>query len=177
MADRGLNAKQTAFVAAYLGDARGNATEAARIAGYSERTAYSQGHDLLKKPEIQAAIQAWRDEVKASAITDLSYRVARLTELEQRLWGVVDARQKAYAGSKVIGGETGIVVLQYKAVGSGPDAQIVEEYVADTALVKAIQGVYDDVAKELGQRTEKVDVTGSFTRRVIVELPPAEGAA
>ena len=169
----GLNNKQLAFVAAYLGEAaRGNVTKAAKIAGYSPKTAYSQGHDLLKKPEIQAAIQAWRDEVKVSAITDLSYRVARLSELEQRLWGVIDARQQAYADTDVIGGETGIVVLQHKAIGSGPDAQVVDEYVADTALVKAIQGVYDDVAKELGQRASNVNIGGEIGIRRYIGVDP-----
>jgi len=35
-----------------------NATGAAKRAGYSDKTSYSQGHDLLKKPEIQEAITA-----------------------------------------------------------------------------------------------------------------------
>jgi phage terminase small subunit len=48
-----LNPKQRAFVAAYSG----NATEAARAAGYSEKTAYQQGHALLKHPEIIEAIR------------------------------------------------------------------------------------------------------------------------
>lgn len=34
-----------------------NATKAARDAGYSKKTAGSQGHDLLKRPEIQSRIQ------------------------------------------------------------------------------------------------------------------------
>lgn len=49
-----LNDKQRRFVAEYLKD--GNATQAAIRAGYSKKTAGSQGHDLLKKPEIQEAI-------------------------------------------------------------------------------------------------------------------------
>lgn len=49
-----LNAKQARFVEEYLVDL--NASAAARRAGYSEDTAGSQGFDLLKKPEIQAAI-------------------------------------------------------------------------------------------------------------------------
>ena len=57
----GLTAKEHAFVAAYLGEARGNATKAAEIAGYSPKTAYSAGGRLLKDVEVQAAIQAWRD--------------------------------------------------------------------------------------------------------------------
>ncbi len=46
--------KQRAFVAEYLKDL--NATAAALRAKYSPRTAYSIGHENLKKPEIAAAI-------------------------------------------------------------------------------------------------------------------------
>ena len=49
-----LNLRQARFLAEYLQSR--NATKAAITAGYSPRTAYSQGHDLLKKPEIAAAI-------------------------------------------------------------------------------------------------------------------------
>jgi phage terminase small subunit len=50
-----LNPKQSRFVAEYLKDS--NATQAAIRAGYSAKTAYSQGHDLLKRPEIRAQIE------------------------------------------------------------------------------------------------------------------------
>lgn len=50
-----LTAKQQRFVDEYLKDL--NATQAALRAGYSEKTAYSVGHENLKKPEIQKAIQ------------------------------------------------------------------------------------------------------------------------
>lgn len=50
-----LNDKQKRFVDEYLVDL--NATAAAKRAGYSEKTAYSMGQRLLKKVEIQAAIQ------------------------------------------------------------------------------------------------------------------------
>lgn len=51
----GLNDGQAQFVIEYCRDF--NATKAAKRAGYSDKTAYSQGHELLKKPEIQAAIE------------------------------------------------------------------------------------------------------------------------
>lgn len=51
-----LNEKQELFVAEYLLD--GNATRAAKASGYSEDTAGSIGHELLKKPEIAEAIAA-----------------------------------------------------------------------------------------------------------------------
>ena len=49
-----LTTRQELFVAAYLGEAKGNATEAARIAGYKKPGQY--GHDLLKNPEIAARV-------------------------------------------------------------------------------------------------------------------------
>ena len=49
-----LNARQQAFVEAYAG----NATTAALAAGYSPKTAYSQGQRLLKLVEVQGAIKA-----------------------------------------------------------------------------------------------------------------------
>lgn len=56
----GLNAKQSLFVAEYLIDS--NATQAAIRAGYSEKTAGQIGHELLKKPEIQAQLSKARSE-------------------------------------------------------------------------------------------------------------------
>ncbi|RFC65006.1 terminase small subunit [Fulvimarina endophytica] len=51
-----LTPKQARFVEEYLVDL--NATQASIRAGYSDKTAYSIGHELLGKPEIQAAIAA-----------------------------------------------------------------------------------------------------------------------
>jgi len=49
-----LRNKQRKFVTEYLVDL--NATQAAIRAGYSKKTAASQGHEYLRKPEIAAAI-------------------------------------------------------------------------------------------------------------------------
>ncbi len=54
-----LNAKQARFVEEFLVDL--NATAAAKRAGYSEKTAYSQGERLLKHVEIDKAIQEAKD--------------------------------------------------------------------------------------------------------------------
>lgn len=49
-----LNARQKAFADYYI--ECGNATEAAKKAGYSDKTAYSIGGENLKKPEISEYI-------------------------------------------------------------------------------------------------------------------------
>ena len=51
MAKRNLNDKQKAFVYEYLKDR--NATQAAIRAGYSAKTAYAIGNNLLKKIEVK----------------------------------------------------------------------------------------------------------------------------
>jgi phage terminase small subunit len=55
MSKKKLTDKQQQFVEEYLVDL--NVTQAALRAGYSEKTAYSIGHENLKKPEVQEAIQ------------------------------------------------------------------------------------------------------------------------
>lgn len=51
-----LSLKQRRFVEAYAGEAAGNATQAAKLAGYSLRTARSQGQRLLTNADILKAI-------------------------------------------------------------------------------------------------------------------------
>ncbi|MEM6286630.1 MAG: terminase small subunit [Bacteroidota bacterium] len=55
---RPLTEKQRRFVEAYMGEARGNATEAASLAGYkgSRNTLRVVGAENLAKPAIKAAI-------------------------------------------------------------------------------------------------------------------------
>ena len=60
MATLKLNTKQKRFVEEYLVDL--NTTKAAKRAGYSEKSAYSIGHDLLKKPEIVTALQKAKEK-------------------------------------------------------------------------------------------------------------------
>ena len=60
-----MNKKQKAFTIEYVIDY--NATQAAIRAGYSERSAYSQAYDLLRKPEIMEAIKKLEDEAAARA--------------------------------------------------------------------------------------------------------------
>lgn len=72
-----LTHKQKAFIEAYL--RTWNATAAAIEAGYSEKTAYAIGSENLKKPEIDAEIQARLDAqvMSANEVLDRLSRQAR----------------------------------------------------------------------------------------------------
>lgn len=51
-----LSERERRFVEAYMGQAAGNATEAAKQAGYSARNAAPQGSRLLRKANIRQAL-------------------------------------------------------------------------------------------------------------------------
>jgi phage terminase small subunit len=61
-----VNARRQHFVRAYLGEAKGNATKAALIAGYSQKAAKQIGSRLLTYADVQQAIQKHADRADAS---------------------------------------------------------------------------------------------------------------
>jgi phage terminase small subunit len=65
-----LSLKQQAFITAYLGEAKGNATQAAIMAGYSEKAASQVAHQVLRTPKVAEAIQARLDvhDIRTEAI-------------------------------------------------------------------------------------------------------------
>ena len=68
-----LTIKQKRFVAGYC--VHFNATRAAKEAGYSEKTAYSIGHNLLMNVEIKAAIKAFSEQIMSTDETTLDLRI------------------------------------------------------------------------------------------------------
>ena len=64
----GLTTRQWLFVEAYLGEAKGNATEAAMLAGYHgvRNTLRSIGQETLRNPDVASRIKARLNEVGMS---------------------------------------------------------------------------------------------------------------
>jgi phage terminase small subunit len=58
-----------------------NATQAAIRAGYSKRSAYSQGHDLLKHPEVAAAIAEGEAKLAAKTASTVDLLLAEIDAL------------------------------------------------------------------------------------------------
>lgn len=79
---KALTPKQQRFVHEYLIDT--NATQAAIRTGYSEKTSYSIGHELLSKPEIQAAIQLAMDERAKRTQIDADFVLQGITTAIRR---------------------------------------------------------------------------------------------
>ncbi|MFN7090709.1 MAG: terminase small subunit [Allorhizobium sp.] len=73
-----LNAQQLRFVQEYLIDL--NATQAATRAGYSAKTAHSQGQRLLKHVDVHAAISEAQYKRAMKTETDAAFVLKRLAD-------------------------------------------------------------------------------------------------
>ena len=77
----GLNAKQEAFAHEYIKDL--NITQAAIRAGYSAKTAHSQGSRLLNHVEVSDLIQKLKQRRCDKAEIDAGYVLKRLKEIDE----------------------------------------------------------------------------------------------
>lgn len=74
-----LTPKKKRFSDEYLVDC--NATQAAIRAGYSEKTAYSQGQRLLKDVDVAAYIKERTDQMQSKTIADATEVIQYLTSV------------------------------------------------------------------------------------------------
>lgn len=81
-----LSVKEQNFVAAFLGPAKGNATDAAVSAGYgnNRRSSKVLGARLLTKVDIQRAVVQRTERKEARAILDADRRDAMLSNIAIR---------------------------------------------------------------------------------------------
>ncbi len=77
-----MTGKQNIFVQEYLKDL--NATQAAKRAGYSHKTAYSIGQRLLRNVEVSNAINSAMSERSERTALNADYVLQNLHEIAQR---------------------------------------------------------------------------------------------
>lgn len=152
-----LTRKQQVFIDEYLKSF--NATKAAKLAGYSEKTASAMGWENLRKPEIQQEIQARLDEVHMSAdeALKLTADIARgdIGELLDNN-GLLDIRTaKSNGMTKLLRKIKQKTVTRIGKTDDDDDVEVTEiefeMYPADSALEK--------ILKVHGKFTDRVDVT------------------
>lgn len=80
MADRPLSVQEQAFVDAYVGPSMGNATDAARRAGYggTDKTLATQGNRLLMRPQVKTALERRRGLILAETERRLAEEAAEI---------------------------------------------------------------------------------------------------
>lgn len=97
----------------------------------------------------------WREQVTQTGIAVMEQRVATLNDLHARMLTVIAERAQSPEMQDVPGGTTGLLVHQMKAIGTGQNQTVIDEYVFDAALVREIRAHQEQVAKELGQWVDR----------------------
>ena len=152
----GLTVRRRVFVEEYL--RCWNASEAARRAGYSERSAYAQGCRLLKNAEVLA----YRDErlVELKAGTDEV--ITGLTEIGRGdMSDFVHVSEEGVLGFDLTGAKESGKFRLVKSLAFGKDGEVkLELYCRDAALVQLgkAHGLFRDEVRHTGNITIELDV-------------------
>ncbi len=164
-----LNAKQERFVAEYLVDL--SATQAAVRAGYSERTAHSQGPRLLEHVGVKAAIAAgMRDRAERTEMTAdrVLLEIRRLATSDLRRVFTPDGALMPVSqwDDHTAAAISSVKVVTRKEPGGGDDAPV--EYVTELKLWDK-NSALDKAGKHLGMFREQIDVNVNDVAAMMAE--------
>lgn len=116
-----------------------------------------------KHPDFESRIAQHvaeiQERVRTEGLGRLDKRKAELEDTVRRINELIEARGADMAG-EIPGGETGLLVRQYKSIGTGPNARQVTEYPVDAALLREKREYLKQIAQDAGQWSEKRELSG-----------------
>jgi hypothetical protein len=145
-----------------------------------------------ENPAFQGAVAEHRIRLEASmsrfSVAKRRKRVEYLQALFDRQWSIMEQRADEAPqrlpenvswgpGSNkpkyVAGMDTGLITHDVKSVGYGPDQELVDVYKVDTALSAEIRNTLKQAAQEVGQWTEKQEISkdGEELTQVLFVMP------
>lgn len=114
-------------------------------------------------PAFQAAAADHRQRIAASIsrhwIAKRVKRVQRLQDLAEKAIAVIEQRAADPRMAEAPGGNTGLMTHTVKVVGYGETSEAVDVFTVDTALMAEIRNTMKQAAQEVGQWSEKHEVT------------------
>lgn len=103
------------------------------------------------------------EKILEAGVARRANRVRALDDRWRRMLRVIDERAASQEMANVAGGTTGLIVRDIKGVGKGDDFQLINLYSVDVGLLKELREVEKQAAQELGQWTEKRELSGSLS--------------
>lgn len=158
--------KQKAFVEAYLANGF-NATQAAITAGYSKKTARSQGARLLTNVDIQAAVQARLGELAMSA-NEALYRLSEHARGSMADF-LDDKRETLDLAAADRADKLHLIKKFSHTIGDKSENITIELYDAQSALVQILRERH----LRAGEPTERLDVDDQKAREAREKLERA----
>jgi hypothetical protein len=115
-----------------------------------------------RHPEFMARVDVYRAEmweaVRRHGLAILENRVRAKDERWRRLCALIETRARQLA--EIPGGDTGALVRRVKGIGSGDNFREVDEYEFDASVFAELRSLEREAAQDLGQWTEKRQVSG-----------------
>jgi len=145
-------------------------TEAARDAGYSPERCSVTASDLMRRDDIRARILELKAELRAAGVPDAvdvvvasnlrerDQRVQQLQSRHDRLNQIIRERAGDPEAQSVPGGSTGLMRRHLRSVGV-KDGQMASDWEIDVGLLKAMAEIEKQIAQEIGQWSEKSQVS------------------
>lgn len=110
---------------------------------------------------IDAHIEVIRKIFIKSGIGLIHNRVKAYQDRWRRMKRLIEERASDPLMEKVAGGTTGLLAHDMKSIGSGTSATAIDVYEFDAALLKEMRELEKQAAQDMGQWTEKADVTSA----------------
>jgi predicted DNA-binding protein (UPF0251 family) len=128
------------------------------------------------KARVSQIITEAREKLEGKGVVEKQNRLAALNDRWGRMRRVIEQRAENLKDIPG-GGNTGLLVRQVKGIGKGEDFQVVEEYAVDTGLLREMREHERQAAQELGEWTDKHELTGKdgedLFKHITVEIVDA----
>ena len=169
-----LTKKQRVFIEEYL--QCWNATEAAKRAGYSERTAYSSGQRLLKDVEISDAIKK-RISEKAMSADEVLLRLGDMARGD--LGDFLDVESMSFDLSLKKAQELGVThlikkVKQRTIITQKKDGDEEEQHYIEIELHDS-QAALEKLGRHHKLFTDKTEITGKEGENITIHFVDSDG--
>jgi hypothetical protein len=138
--------------------------------GRDQRTLWNWRQHPEFVARIDEHLAIFRDEVRRRGIAVRERRINALNDRWLRLHSVIEQRAADPAMAAVPGGATGLLVHDVKGIGSGESARVVDLYEVDVGLLRELREHERQAAQELGQWTEKQEISGDAEKPVVVKM-------
>lgn len=131
------------------------------------------------KPEFRARVasivSAYADAIRDEGIANVKNRVAALNRDFDATETIIAERAVSPEVQQAPGGKTGRIVRTLKMLGSGDSGREIEEFGYDTALEQSRLAILKQAAQDLGQWTEKKELSGKNGAPLVTVYLPDNG--
>lgn len=107
------------------------------------------------------------ENVRRESIAVRSNRIAQLIDRARRMRALIQARSEEHADAP--GGSTGLLCREVKVLGKGEDAEVIDIYKADTALLREMRETEKQIAIEVGEWSEKAEISGPNGGPIVIK--------